>query len=52
MLTVFLLASAHQVSWQITALFSVILVALIVTLALEEKIHAKKSVIAGTFCRD
>lgn len=46
---VFLLANAGQVSWQVTALFSVILAGLIATLALEEKIHAKKSVIAGSF---
>lgn len=44
-----LLASGHAVSWQVTTLFAIVLVALIATLALEEKIHAKKSVIAGTF---
>ena len=44
-----IVASTHQVSWQVTVLFAVILAALIATLALEEKIHAKKSVIAGTF---
>lgn len=44
-----ILASAGHVSWQVTTLFAVILVALITTLALEEKIHAKKSVIAGSF---
>ncbi|MEL7498270.1 MAG: SLC13 family permease [Planctomycetota bacterium] len=44
-----ILASAEHVSWQVTTLFAIILVGLIATLALEEKIHAKKSVIAGTF---
>jgi len=33
----------------VTLLFSLLLVALIATLALEETIHAKKSVIAGCF---
>lgn len=42
-------ASAVNVSWQITAMFGVLLVGLIVCLALEEKLHAKKSVIAGCF---
>lgn len=41
--------AAHGVSWQVTALFALLLVGLITCLALEEKIHAKKSVIAGTF---
>ncbi len=44
-----MIASAEPVSWQITTLFSLLLVGLITCLALEEKIHAKKSVIAGTF---
>ena len=39
----------HQVSTGVTMLFTSILVALIACLALEEKIHAKKSVIAVTF---
>lgn len=42
-------AEEHVVSGGITALFALLLVALIVCLALEEKIHAKKSVIAGSF---
>ena len=33
----------------VTALFAALLVGLVVCLALEEKLHAKKSVIAGTF---
>ena len=44
-----MLASSQEVSWQITLLFAVLLAGLIVALALEEKIHAKKSIIAGTF---
>jgi len=45
-----LLASAgHQVPGGITLLFAVLLVALILCLAMEEKLHAKKSVIAGAF---
>ncbi len=40
---------AHEVSAATTALFAVLLVGLIVCLALEEKIHAKKSLIAGLF---
>ena len=44
-----ILASAHGVGWPVTLLFSLLLVGLIVCLALEEKIHAKKSVIAGSF---
>ena len=39
----------HQVSTTVTALFVVLLVAMILSLALEEKIHAKKSVIVGWF---
>ncbi len=39
---------AH-VPMEVTLFFTVILVGMIVTLALEEKIHAKKSVIAGTY---
>ena len=49
---VFLLAdeAVHRAvpAWE-TALFGVILVAMIAALALEEKIHAKKSIIVGTF---
>ena len=47
-----LLASAaahHEVSTPVTLLFCAILVALILTLALEEKIHAKKSIIVGVY---
>ena len=39
----------HSVPTEITLLFAGILVAMIVCLALEEKIHAKKSVIVGIF---
>ena len=38
-----------HVSTTVTALFAVLLVAMILSLALEEKIHAKKSVIVGWF---
>lgn len=41
-------AIAH-VPMEVTLFFAAILVGMIVTLALEEKIHAKKSVIAGTY---
>ena len=44
-----LLASAHTAHWSITALFALLLVGLILCLALEEKIHAKKSIIAASF---
>ncbi len=44
-----LIANAHSVHWSITTMFALILVGLIVCLALEEKIHAKKSIIAGSF---
>ena len=40
---------AHEVPGWITGLFALILVGLILCLALEEKLHAKKSVIAGLF---
>jgi Na+/H+ antiporter NhaD/arsenite permease-like protein len=40
---------AHQVSFGVTLLFTGILVALILALALEEKLHAKKSLIVGMF---
>ena len=39
----------QHVSTTVTALFAVLLVAMILSLALEEKIHAKKSVIVGWF---
>ena len=41
--------AGQQVSTGTTLLFACLLVGLIVSLALEEKLHAKKSVIAGTF---
>ena len=44
-----MLASGEPVSVGVTILFSLLLVGLIACLALEEKLHAKKSVIAGTF---
>ena len=44
-----MLASTHGVDWPVTLLFSLLLVGLIACLALEEKIHAKKSIIAGSF---
>ncbi len=42
-------ASAHSVSPSVTYLFFGVLVCMILCLALEEKIHAKKSVIVGIF---
>lgn len=42
-------AAHHAVSGGVTALFAAILVGLILCLAFEEKIHAKKSLIAGVF---
>ncbi len=42
-------AAAPDVSLGVTLLFTGILVALIVSLALEEKLHAKKSLIVGLF---
>jgi Na+/H+ antiporter NhaD/arsenite permease-like protein len=44
-----LIANAGEVGWPVTLLFSMLLVGLIACLALEEKIHAKKSIIAGSF---
>ena len=44
-----LIASAHDVHWSITTIFALLLVGLILCLALEEKIHAKKSIIAASF---
>lgn len=41
--------AAHPVSFSITLLFAGILLALILSLALEEKLHAKKSLIVGLF---
>jgi Na+/H+ antiporter NhaD/arsenite permease-like protein len=42
-------AAAHHVELSTTLIFAGLLLAMIVTLALEEKIHAKKSVITGVF---
>jgi Na+/H+ antiporter NhaD/arsenite permease-like protein len=39
----------HEVSSSVTLLFTAILVGMIASLALEEKIHAKKSLIVGVF---
>jgi hypothetical protein len=39
----------HSVPGWITAVFAVLLLLMIVSLALEEKIHAKKSIIVGVF---
>ena len=47
--TTFLAASSHSVNPGITYLFFGILICMILCLALEEKIHAKKSVIVGLF---
>ena len=41
--------AAHHVSGEVTIFFTVVLVAMISALALEEKIHAKKSLIVGAF---
>ena len=41
--------AAHHVPTWVTVLFAVILVGLVLSLALEEKIHAKKSLIVGVF---
>ena len=41
--------TTREVSGAVTALFGAILVAMIVTLALEEKLHAKKSLIVGMY---
>jgi Na+/H+ antiporter NhaD/arsenite permease-like protein len=52
MQTGFLLFAAtesHPVAGWVTGLFTVILVAMIAALAFEEKLHAKKSIIVGTF---
>ena len=42
-------ASAHLVDGWVTALFTVVLVMMILALAFEEKLHARKSIIVGTF---
>lgn len=47
--SMFIVASSAAVSWPVTLTFFIILALLILTLALEEKIHAKKSIIAGSF---
>ncbi|MDA1162418.1 MAG: hypothetical protein O3B13_04900, partial [Planctomycetota bacterium] len=39
----------HEVPGWVTALFGLILAAMIASLALEEKIHAKKSIIVGAY---
>ena len=44
-----LAAAQHPVSMGVTLLFAGLLVAMIVTLALEEKLHARKSIITGAF---
>ena len=45
-----ILANAgHEVSTWVTVLFGLLLVGLVMCLALEEKLHAKKSLIAGCF---
>ncbi len=44
-----LIANAHSVHWSVTTVFALLLVGLILCLALEEKIHAKKSIIAASF---
>ena len=42
-------AGAHAVSGEVTLLFGFLLVGMIVSLALEEKLHTKKSLIIGVF---
>ena len=42
-------AAAHEVSLPVTLGFAAMLVGLILCLALEEKLHAKKSLIVGLF---
>ncbi len=44
-----IIAVTHEVSRGVTIVFALLLVGLILCLAFEEKLHAKKSVIAGTF---
>lgn len=42
-------ATHHEVSFSVTALFTALLVGMILCLALEETLHAKKSLIVGLF---
>ena len=42
-------AAGHEVSFAVTIFFAALLVAMILCLAFEEKLHAKKSVIVGSF---
>ena len=42
-------SGAHSVSGGVTGIFSFVLFLMILTLALEEKIHAKKSIIVGVY---
>lgn len=44
-----LATSAHEIPGWVTAFFALVLVAMIAALALEEKLHAKKSIIVGSF---
>jgi len=44
-----LAAAQHEVPGWVTALFALILVAMVTALAFEEKLHAKKSIIVGSF---
>jgi Na+/H+ antiporter NhaD/arsenite permease-like protein len=41
--------ASHEIAPWVTVMFGIVLVAMIASLALEEKIHAKKSIIVGTF---
>ena len=41
--------AAHEVSQGMTIFFSIILILMVLSLALEEKIHAQKSVIVSVF---
>ena len=43
------MAEHHEVSFTVTLLFLGLLIAMVLSLAFEEKIHAKKSLITGTF---
>ena len=42
-------SAGHEVSTAVTLFFAALLIAMILCLALEEKLHAKKSVIVGAF---
>ena len=44
-----LAAAQHEVPGWVTGLFALILVAMVTALAFEEKLHAKKSIIVGSF---